>query len=59
MDKNFSMGDDELDDEVDSDFHIKAMEEAVRHTLGCLWKIKPENYYVNDKAFAAPFGKKK
>lgn len=53
------MGDEELDDEVDSDFHIKAMEEAVRHTLGCLWKIKPENYYVNDKAFAATVGKKK
>lgn len=45
------MGDDELDDEVDSNLHIKAMEEVTRHTLGCLWKIKPENYYVNDKTF--------
>lgn len=59
MEKNFSMGDDELDDEVDSNLHIKAMEAVTRHTLGCLWKIKPEKYYVDDKTFAAPVGKKK
>lgn len=53
------MGDDVLDDEVDSNFHIKAMEEVTRHTLGCLWNIKPENYYVYDKTFAASVGKKK
>lgn len=59
MEKNFSMGDDELDDEVDSILHIKAMEAVTGHTLACLWKIKAKDYYVNDKTFAAPVGKKK
>ncbi|KAK7717832.1 hypothetical protein SLS63_010687 [Diaporthe eres] len=59
VEKNFSMGDDELDDEVDSNLHIKAMEEVTRHNLGCFWNIKPKNYHVNNKTFAAPVGKKK
>lgn len=58
MEKHFSMGDDELDDEVDSDLHIKAMEKVTHHNLGCFWDIKPKNYYVNDQKFAAPVGKK-
>lgn len=53
------MGDDELDDEVDPNLRIKAIEAVAGHTLACLWKIKPKNYYVNDKTFAAPVGKKK
>ncbi|KAI7775587.1 hypothetical protein LA080_006550 [Diaporthe eres] len=59
VEKNSSMGDDELDDEVDSNLHINAMEEVTRHNLGCFWDIKPKNYYVNDKTFATPVGKKK
>lgn len=52
------MGNDELDDEVDANLHIKAMEKVTRHNLGCFWDIKPRDYYVNDKTFAAPVSKK-
>lgn len=58
MEKNFTVGDDELDDDIDSNLHIRAMEAVTRHTFGRVWKIKPKRYYVDDKAVAAPVGKK-
>lgn len=53
--KNFSRGDCDLDDEGDSDAHLEMMEEVAQHTLRCYWKIKPEKYYVEDNSFAAPY----
>lgn len=53
------MVDDNVDDDVDSDLHIKAMQAVTdTHTLTCLWKIKPDRYHVNEKTFAASVGKK-
>lgn len=51
------MGDCNLQDEADPDEHAEVMEEVAQQELECLWKIKAENYYVNDKTFATPMKK--